>query len=70
MEQINVLREHNKDLLKQLKQEKEAFARNGGRVEEAELQVPPDRSSAQAALAPPHLLSAGNLSHLHPRLLH
>lgn len=66
MEQLNVLREHNKDLLKQLKQEKEAFERlsdcNDGMVEKAEFQVltGEDCSSAQAALAEPSMLSAGN----------
>lgn len=66
MEQLNVLREHNKDLLKQLKQEKKAFQRpsdgNDGRVEKAEFQVLPgeDRSSAPATLAEPSVLSAGN----------
>lgn len=68
MEQLNVLREHNKDLLKQLKQEKEVFERlsdcNDGRVEKAEFQVltAEDRSSAQAALAEPSVLSAGYCS--------
>lgn len=65
MEQLNDLREHNKDLLKQLKQEKAAFERlsdyHDGTVAKAEFQVVMgDRSSAQVALAAPSGQSAGN----------
>lgn len=66
MEQLNVLREHNKDLLKQLKQENEAYEHrndcNNGRVEKAEFQVLTDRSSAQASLAESNVPSAGNFT--------
>lgn len=66
MEQLNALREQNKDLLKQLKQEKEAFeglsGRCGAGVKRAEVQVltGEDRSSARAALAKPSVRFAGN----------
>lgn len=72
MEQLNVLREHSKDLLKQLQQEKEAFVRlidfNEGRVEEAEFQVltGEDRSSAREASVELSELLAGNC----PCLIH
>lgn len=66
MEQLNVLREHNKDLLEQLKQEKEAFERlsdcNDGRVKKAKFQVPREEDGSSAQAAEPSVLSAGNCS--------
>lgn len=68
MEQLDVLREQNKDLLKQLKQKKEAFECQGdctdGRVEKPKFQVETgeDCCSLQAASAEPSVLSAGDCS--------
>lgn len=68
MEQLDVLREQNKDLLKQLKQKKEAFECQSdctdGRVEKPKFQVETgeDCCSLQAASAEPSVLSAGDCS--------
>lgn len=68
MKQLRVLREQNKDLLKELKQKNEAFELRSdctdGRVEKPKFQdvTGEDCCSLQAASAEPSVLSAGNCS--------
>lgn len=65
MEQLNLLREHNKDLLKQLKREKRAFERLSGRYDagavrtEFQILTGEELSSAGAASAKPSVRFAG-----------